>query len=396
MANQQKLRVLSIAHPAVKTSIGRLRYRELTRATDLDVHLVVPDRWRENDKIYEPDPGGDAGYTLHIEKAALTYLPKVQWYAHFYPRLRSLVDKLAPDVIHLWEEPWSLVAFQASRLARDAALVLEVDQNILRRLPFPFEAIRRRVLQRTDFILSRSRDATSVVRNCGYVGPVSSIAYGVDQTVFTPKPGADVDPSRSPLLIGYCGRLVVEKGLDDVLDAMKIANVPVKLSIMGDGAYAGSLRSRVQSEGLSNRVDFLPWKSPHGVAEFFQAQHASILMSRTARTWREQFGRTIIESQSSGTPVIGSTSGSIPDVIGNGGWVVAEQNPVELAALLGRLSADGGEIVARRAAGLANVSTRYTYDIVAQDLADGWRAAALAIDRRKSISPPRIAVRAVR
>ncbi len=87
-------------------------------------------------------------------------------------------------MIHLWEEPWSIVALQATRLRGDAALVLEVDQNILKRLPPPFEAIRRYVLRRTDLVLSRSPDATAVVRACDYEGPARPIGYGVDQAVF--------------------------------------------------------------------------------------------------------------------------------------------------------------------------------------------------------------------
>ena len=45
-------------------------------------------------------------------------------------------------------------------LRRRAAIVLEVDQNILKRLPPPFEAIRKYVLRHTDHVLSRSPDAT--------------------------------------------------------------------------------------------------------------------------------------------------------------------------------------------------------------------------------------------
>jgi hypothetical protein len=46
---------------------------------------------------------------------------------------------IKPDVIHLWEEPWSLVALHAARVRNRfrpaTAIVLDVDHNILKRLP---------------------------------------------------------------------------------------------------------------------------------------------------------------------------------------------------------------------------------------------------------------------
>jgi hypothetical protein len=74
--------------------------------------------------------------------------------------LRRLIRQIRPDVIHLWEEPWSVVALQASLLSGDAALVMEVEQNVIKRLPPPFEGIRRHVLRRTDHVLSRRRPST--------------------------------------------------------------------------------------------------------------------------------------------------------------------------------------------------------------------------------------------
>ncbi len=62
--------------------------------------------------------------------------------------------------------------------------------------------------------------------------------------------------------------------------------------------------------------------------------------SRTTAQWKEQFGRVIIEAQACGTPVIGSDSGAIPDVIGAGGIIVPERNPTALAEAIMRLAGD--------------------------------------------------------
>lgn len=373
----ERLRVLSIAHTAVSRDAGRLRYLPLAADPDLEVQLVVPARWHQFGRWYEADRTVDPGVNLQVQPIVLPRAGPASWYLHVYPRLGPVVRRFAPHVVHLWEEPWSAVALQGSILARrcDAALVLEVDQNILKKLPPPFEWIRRQVLRRTDMILSRSTEATEVVRACGYVGPATPIGYGVDETTF--QPGAMPVAPPPPLRLGYVGRIVPEKGLDDVLDALKVARADVRLAILGEGPHAPGLGRRAAALGLSDRVSFRPWEPPEEVARFMRGQHALVLPTRTSREVKEQFGRVIIEAQACGVPVIGSRSGAIPDVVGSGGWIVPERDPAALAALLERLARVPGELAERSWAGRANVAARFTYPAVAASLAAAWRTAAV-------------------
>jgi glycosyltransferase involved in cell wall biosynthesis len=290
-------------------------------------------------------------------------------------------------VIHLWEEPWSVVAMQARILKGRAAMVLEVDQNILKRLPPPFEFIRKDVLRNTDHILSRSPEATAVVRARGYTGPASPIGYGVDLATFnqTGARQAPIAPGQG-LRIGYVGRLVEEKGLDDALDAMKRATADVTLAIMGEGPHEPALKLRVNELGLTDRVTFRGWGKPADVASFLSGLDAMILLTRTTNAVREQFGRVIVESQACGVPVIGSTGGAIPDVVGKGGWTIPERDPDALATLLDRLAAHPQQLLDRGAAARDNVLTRFTYEVVANALVSACQQAA---DAKRGADRPR-------
>jgi glycosyltransferase involved in cell wall biosynthesis len=313
----------------------------------------------------------------------------VKWYAHYYPGLPRLIDDVQPDVIHLWEEPWSLVALQAAYLKGDAALVLEVDQNLIKRLPPPFEWIRRYVLRRTALVLSRSGEATSVVRAFGFAGPVRPIGYGVDERLFYPKTDPTLRP-RGSLKVGYLGRLVEQKGVQHALLALTLVRSPVSLAIMGDGPYARCLRGRIQQLDLRERVNFRGWGGVEDTARFLRSLDVSILLSHSSPVWREQFGRSIIESQSCGVPVIGTASGAIPEVIGDGGWVIPEPDARALAALLERLSRAPEEISAKGELGLRNVRSRFTYEHIVQSLLTAWQEAAAARVRRlDGGEPPR-------
>ncbi|WP_410051609.1 glycosyltransferase [Bradyrhizobium sp. SZCCHNR2017] len=370
------IRIVSIAHTAASSEAGFLRYRSLAARTNIDLHLVMPAVWKEFGRTIVAEPPRAEGFSIHVLPIRLPQAGPMKWYLHFYPALRHLLSEIDPDVIHLWEEPWSVVALQAQLLRRRAAVVLEVDQNILKRLPPPFETIRGFVLGRTDHILSRSPDATEVVRACGYTGPVTPIGYGVDLATFVPSAEPVSTPRTRPLTIGYVGRLVEEKGLDDALDAIAQATSPVLLNLMGEGPDEVRLRRRAKALGLGDCVTFRGWGSPQKVAAFLQELDALVLLTRTTKAVREQFGRVIIEAQACGIPVIGSSGGAIPDVVREGGWIVPERDPESLRQLLDRLAADPAVLRAKASAARANVLARFTYDAVATAIEAACRAAA--------------------
>ena len=137
MSDPGRLKILSIAHPALTAEGGRLRYYEMAARDDVDVHLVVPAVWQEFGRTLVAAPSDDPRLTLHVLPIRLPRAGPMSWYLHFYPGLRRVIREVRPDVIHLWEEPWSFVAMQARILKGPAALVMEVDQNILKRLPPP-------------------------------------------------------------------------------------------------------------------------------------------------------------------------------------------------------------------------------------------------------------------
>ena len=379
MSDEKPLCVLSIAHTGVQRDAGRLRYHPLGQRSDLEVHLVVPKRWFEFGRWYEADAPDDPGIHVHVLPIWFPRASLASWYLHFYPGLGSLIRKIKPDIIHLWEEPWSIVALQACALRKNAAYVLEVDQNIQKHLVFPFESLRRFVLRKTDHVLVRSSDATAVVRACGYTGPVTDLGYGVDQRTFSPvKKSDDSAPPMDTLRLGYVGRLIEEKGIDDAIDALAKLPETVTLAIMGEGPYAGHMKARIKSLGLESRVTFQGWDSPKAVAEFIRSLDILVLLTRTTGSVREQFGRVILEAQSCGVPVLGSQCGSIPLVIGAGGWIVPEKSPLSIVQCIESILKNPNELRVCREAGLANIGLRFTFRVVAETLATVWRTAYFA------------------
>lgn len=368
------LKIVSISHSAFTEGHSRLRYERLT---DIDLTLVVPAKWKEDGREWAADPSSSS-LDIRLRSIRLAKCGKAKWYMHYYPGLGALLNDLRPDVVDLWEEPWSIVALQAVRLAcrqsHRPALILESEQNILRRLPFPFEQIRRYTLQHTDALIVRQPEALEVCRSCGYTGPGVVVEYCVDPKIFYPndRAGAKTEFGATGFTIGYAGRLVPGKGLLMVLEALHLCKQNVRFLILGDGPEKDVLANRISELGLEHRVRFVPPVTQDRVARFMNALDVFVLMSQTTRTWKEQFGRVIMEAQACGVPVIGSDSGSIPSVIGDGGWIVKESDAVGLSQVLDRLAANPNEIIEAGARGIAQATSRFSPNKVASDFREAF------------------------
>jgi glycosyltransferase involved in cell wall biosynthesis len=92
----------------------------------------------------------------------------------------------------------------------------------------------------------------------------------------------------------------------------------------------------------------------------------------------EQFSRIAVEAMFSGTPVIASRSGAIPEVIGDAGTLVAEGSRPELTAALDLLISNPALRSAVGAKGQAFAKARYSADVLGANLADFWRRSSAA------------------
>ena len=104
--------------------------------------------------------------------------------------------------------------------------------------------------------------------------------------------------------------------------------------IAGTGPEQVALKDLAQRLGLLDKVTFLGKVSSTAMPAVYASMDVLALPSRTTTTWKEQFGRVLIEAMACRVPVIGSDSGEIPNVIGDGGLVFPEDDAAALADLL--------------------------------------------------------------
>jgi glycosyltransferase involved in cell wall biosynthesis len=351
---------------------GQPKAGALSTFPDIDLKVLVPDRYYvEGKKLRRPDPPERPGYSYHVEKVRWPWTGPGQWYLHWYPRLAGILRSFRPDVIDLWEEPWGLVSAHTcmlrNQLLPGTRIVSETEQNIDKALPFPFEQFRRFTLRNADFVIGRNAEAVEITRRKGYRGPAAVVPNGVDTDLFKPseREAARTALGLSGFVCGYAGRLVEQKGLAEIVHALKECPPDVNVLFVGSGPYQEELEKLIAGLNLGNRVRFLADRGREELPQIMTALDVLLLPSRTTPRWKEQFGRVIIEAHACRTPVIGSDSGAIPGVVGDGGLIVPEQNIAALAEAIRSLRADPALRERMSAAGRVQVERHYSWERVA-------------------------------
>jgi glycosyltransferase involved in cell wall biosynthesis len=142
---------------------------------------------------------------------------------------------------------------------------------------------------------------------------------------------------RDELLIGYVGRIVEEKGLRTLVGALaRLPRTSWRLVLIGAGPFEQNLDALFAQAGISDRVLKLGFVPHEDTPKYLAAFDLLVIPSETQKNWKEQYGRVIVEALACGTPVVGSDSGEIPNLIrsSGGGLVFAERNAEALAASL--------------------------------------------------------------
>lgn len=108
----------------------------------------------------------------------------------------------------------------------------------------------------------------------------------------------------------YIGRLVEEKGVHYLLEAMKDLPKNIEVHIVGTGKDENKLKNLAIEYNLDN-VKFLGFKNREEIKEEYQNCIALIVPSN----WFEIFGMINIEAFINGKPVIASNIGGIPEIV---------------------------------------------------------------------------------
>ena len=195
---------------------------------------------------------------------------------------------------------------------------------------------------------------------------VHIIPLGVDTRVFRPREGARV-PGR---IIAVASADSPLKGTATLLRAVGklVTDTDARLIIVGKPAPATERLAGQLS--LADRVTFT-----HGLSD--EAFSALLASAETAvvPSLYEGFSLPAVEHMASGTPLVASRTGALPEVTGDAAVLVTPGEDEELAAVLRRLHDSPAERAALADRALRRVGERFAWPAVAQATAGQYLAA---------------------
>src|SRR3990167_4369574 len=244
-----------------------------------------------------------------------------------------------------WLYPDSFAAMLIAKLFQKPFVVcaLGTDVNVYMKYPLRKRMILTTIRKSTK-TLTVSKALKEKIVEQGIPPEHIEVLYdGVDKKIFNPQ---DKNRVREKLgltppfpLILYVGNLKIWKGVDYLIDALKILvsqKKEIKLCLIGDGSERKSLEKKVRRENLCNRVYFEGRKQHKDISLWMNASDLLCLPSLM-----EGVPNVMLEAWACGIPVVATKVGGIPEILNdqNYGIMVEPQDSASLAqALLEGLS----------------------------------------------------------
>jgi glycosyltransferase involved in cell wall biosynthesis len=242
---------------------------------------------------------------------------------------------------------------------------------------YGFTRMQRRTARRLPAVLTVSTSSRAeIVQRLG-VAPdrIRVVPIGTDTDLFSPDPSVPTVPGR---VVTTASADVPLKGLPSLVDAMaKVCTErPAELVVVGSPRPDGLAAT------LLDRYGPLPIRFTGRLSE---ADLVGVL--RTAElvvipSLFEGFSLPAVEAMACGKPVVATTAGALPEVLGPDGHaarLVTPGDSQQLAAAIGELLDDPAARARMGAAGRARVLRRFTWRAAAEQTVDSYRA---AIERR--------------
>lgn len=221
------------------------------------------------------------------------------------------------------------------------------------------------VLKNAKKIIANSEFTAKLSTTLSPKANVECLPLAVDHITFKPDHKTRTDSRVIKLLT--VTRIQMWKGLDTILEAL--SNLPEGIrnniiwEIAGKGPDTELFMNLVKHSPIEHKIKMLGFVPDDALPELYANADLFLLCTREDPNSSniEGFGLVFLESQASGTPVIGTPFGGIPSAIeqSNGGWMIKDSK--ELTSLLEQLLTNPSELHLHRHKARQRVEKAFTW-----------------------------------
>ncbi len=297
-------------------------------------------------------------------------------------RMREIIRELRPHILHTHTAKAGAIARAAalvSGAARPAILVHTFHGHVLKGYFDPvrtafFKEVERSLARVTDALVAVSPEIRDELVAAG-IAPrekFSVIRLGIPLEERLGDATADLDYRRlygiseSAFVVGWVGRMTDVKDTDAVLEIVGAARdrgLEAVLVMVGDGPDRVRLEQLAHDIGIARSTFFVGYQPE--VAGYYRLFDAFLLPSVNEGT-----PVSAIEALASGTPVVATRVGGVPDVVRDGedGFLFEPGDTDDAAERLALLASDATLRSALGASGRERVLRRYSVSRLVEDV----------------------------
>lgn len=261
--------------------------------------------------------------------------------------LLRLLQKENPDLIHAhWVLPQGLIAVFAKLFYKIPVITTAHGSDVFTLKGKILDWLKALVLRSSDAWTSNSRATADAIAEQASLPEPRILPMGVDVNHFQGGQRTRLRPSlpEDELLLLFVGRLVKEKGLDDLLEALPLLQPDLRghtsLWVVGDGQERSRLERYAQALGINGKVRFWGFISNDLLPNFYAAADLFVLPSmETESQGAEGQGVVLLEAFAARLCVVATRAGGIREVVEDGytGILVEPRNPRQLAIAVEKL-----------------------------------------------------------
>ena len=198
------------------------------------------------------------------------------------------------------------------------------------------------------------------------------VPVGVDPAIFRPMPGISRVPGR---LMTTTSSDVPMKGLAPLLEAVakvRTERDDVELVIIGKPRNRSAIPGLIDRLGLRGTVQFVSGVSTERIVELYAEAEVAVVPSLY-----EGFSLPAVEAMACGVPLVATTGGALPEVVGRDGetGLIVEPGVVDaLASTILRALGDADLRARIGRAGRERVLDRFTWRATALGTVENYRA----------------------